>query len=149
MYQVQKRNGKNIEFDIRKIADAVKMAFEAQEKQYNQSIIDFIALKVTADFEPKIKEGLIAVEDIQDSVESVLVQAGYADVAKAYILYRRQREKLRGSGKGDQYVEIVVEVPKKLNSKQKKKLEEFGESLGIENFQQKKGFLDKIKEKLK
>ena len=97
MYQVQKRNGKNIEFDIRKIADAVKMAFEAQEKQYNQSIIDFIALKVTADFEPKIKEGLIAVEDIQDSVESVLVQAGYADVAKAYILYRRQREKLRNT----------------------------------------------------
>ena len=97
MYQVQKRNGKNIEFDIRKISDAVKMAFEAQEKQYNQSIIDFIALKVTADFEPKIKEGLIAVEDIQDSVESVLVQAGYADVAKAYILYRRQRAKLRNA----------------------------------------------------
>ncbi len=97
MYQVQKRDGKNIEFDLKKISDAVKMAFEAQEKQYNQSIIDFIALKVTADFEPKIKEGLIAVEDIQDSVESVLVQAGYADVAKAYILYRRQREKLRNT----------------------------------------------------
>ena len=97
MYQVQKRNGKNIDFDLKKISDAVKMAFEAQEKQYNQSIIDFIALKVTADFEPKIKEGLIAVEDIQDSVESVLVQAGYADVAKAYILYRRQREKLRNA----------------------------------------------------
>ena len=68
MYQVQKRNGKNIEFDIRKIADAVKMAFEAQEKQYNQSIIDFIALKVTADFEPKIKDHKIAVEDIQSVV---------------------------------------------------------------------------------
>ena len=97
MYQVQKRNGKNVEFDLQKISDAVKMAFEAQEKQYNPSIIDFIALKVTADFEPKIKEGLIAVEEIQDSVESVLVQAGYADVAKAYILYRRQREKLRNT----------------------------------------------------
>ena len=97
MYLVQKRNGKNINFDLSKISDAIKMAFEAQEKQYNQSIIDFIALKVTADFEPKIKEGLISVEDIQDSVESVLVQAGYADVAKAYILYRRQREKLRNT----------------------------------------------------
>ena len=97
MYQVQKRNGKNIDFDISKIANAVKLAFEAQEKQFNQSIIDFIALKVTADFEPKIKEGLISVEDIQDSVESVLVQAGYSDVAKAYILYRRQREKLRNA----------------------------------------------------
>ena len=97
MYQVQKRDGKNVEFDLKKISDAVKMAFEAQEKQYNSSIIDFIALKVTADYEPKIKEGLVAVEDIQDSVESVLVQAGYADVAKAYILYRRQREKLRNT----------------------------------------------------
>ena len=97
MYQVQKRDGKNVDFSIQKISDAVRMAFEAQEKQYNQSIIDFIALKVTADFEPKIKEGLISVEDIQDSVESVLVQAGYGDVAKAYILYRRQHEKLRNA----------------------------------------------------
>ena len=84
MYQVQKRNGKNVEFDLKKISDAIKMAFEAQEKQYNPSIIDFIALKVTADFEPKIKEGLIQVEDIQDSVESVLVQAGYSDVAVSF-----------------------------------------------------------------
>jgi ribonucleoside-triphosphate reductase len=97
MYQVQKRNGKVIDFDIQKISNAIKLAFEAQEKNYHPSIIDFLALKVTAEFEPKIKEGLIAVEDIQDSVESVLVQAGYADVAKAYILYRRQREKLRNT----------------------------------------------------
>ena len=95
MYQVLKRDGKVADFDLVKINDAIKMAFEAQEKQYHPAIIDFLALKVTADFEPKIKEGLIAVEDIQDSVESVLVQAGYADVAKAYILYRKQREKLR------------------------------------------------------
>ena len=95
MYQVQKRDGKNVDFNLQKISDAIRMAFEAQEKQYHPSIIDFLALKVTADFEPKIKESLISVEDIQDSVESVLVQAGYADVAKAYILYRRQREKLR------------------------------------------------------
>ena len=95
MFQVQKRNGKVIDFDISKISGAIKMAFDAKEKQYNDSIIDLLALKVTADFEPKIKNGIIEVEDIQDSVESVLVQAGYADVAKAYILYRRQREKLR------------------------------------------------------
>ncbi len=95
MYRVEKRNGKLIDFDIQKIVSAIKMAFEAQEKQYNDSMIDFLALKVTADFEPKIKDGKIKVEDIQDSVESVLVQAGYAEVAKAYILYRRQREKLR------------------------------------------------------
>ena len=95
MYQVQKRNGKVIDFSLDKISNAIKLAFEAQEKQYHPQIIDFLALKVTADFESKIKNNIIAVEDIQDSVESVLVQAGYSDVAKAYILYRRQRAKLR------------------------------------------------------
>ncbi len=95
MYQVQKRDGKVVDFTLSKISDAIKMAFESQDKQYNQEIIDFLALKVTADFSSKINDGVISVEDIQDSVESVLVQAGYADVAKAYILYRRQREKLR------------------------------------------------------
>ncbi len=95
MYQVLKRDGKVTDFRLDKIGEAIKLAFEAQEKQYHPTIIDFLALKVTADFEPKIKEGLIAVEDIQDSVESTLVQAGYADVAKAYILYRKQREKMR------------------------------------------------------
>ena len=95
MYQVIKRDGAAAEFDIKKIAVAITKAFEAKEKQYHPSIIDMLALKVTADFEPKIKDGKIAVEDIQDSVESVLIQAGYSDVAKAYILYRRQREKIR------------------------------------------------------
>ena len=95
MYTVLKRDGKVVDFNLNKISEAITLAFEAQEKEYNPNIIDFLALKVTADFEPKIKDHHIAVEDIQDSVESVLVQAGYADVAKAYILYRRQREKLR------------------------------------------------------
>ena len=95
MYQVIKRDGTIAEFDIKKIATAVTKAFEAKEKQYHPSVIDMLALKVTADFESKIKDGKIAVEDIQDSVESVLIQAGYSDVAKAYILYRRQREKIR------------------------------------------------------
>jgi len=95
MYQVKKRDGKIVEFDIKKISDAITLAFESQNKQVHPQVIDFLALKVTADFDPKIKEGLIAVEDIQDSCEAVLVQAGYADVAKAYILYRRQREKIR------------------------------------------------------
>ncbi len=95
MYNVLKRDGKIVDFDLRKITEAIKMAFEACEKDYNDSVIDFIALRVTADFSSKIKDSHIAVEDIQDSVEEVLGQAGYADVAKAYILYRRQREKLR------------------------------------------------------
>ncbi|MBP3401512.1 MAG: ribonucleoside triphosphate reductase [Clostridia bacterium] len=95
MYTVQKRDGKIVDFDIKKICEAIALAFDAQERNYTPGIIDFLALKVTADFEPKIKDGHIAVEDIQDSVESVLIQAGYDDVAKAYILYRRQRAKLR------------------------------------------------------
>ena len=95
MYKVVKRDGKQAEFDLSKISAAITKAFDAVEKQYTTNIIDFLALKVTADFEPKIKNGLIAVEDVQDSVEEVLGQAGYGDVAKAYILYRRNREKLR------------------------------------------------------
>ena len=95
MYSVLKRGGQVIEFNLQKITQAITLAFEAQQREYNPDIIDFLALKVTADFEPKIKEHRIAVEDIQDSVENVLVQAGYSDVAKAYILYRRQHEKLR------------------------------------------------------
>ena len=95
MYQVKKRNGKTAAFDIAKISSAIKKAFDAMEKNYTDNVIDFLALKVTADFEEKIKDGLISVEDIQDSVESVLSRAGYVDVAKAYILYRKQREKLR------------------------------------------------------
>ena len=95
MYHVKKRDNKIVDFDLSKISSAIQMAFEACEVNFHPSIIDFLALRVTADFEPKIKDGLIAVEDIQDSVESVLIQGGYAEVAKAYILYRRQREKLR------------------------------------------------------
>ena len=95
MYKVTKRDGQVAEFNIAKIGEAIRKAFEAQEKQTHPSIIDLLALKVTADFEPKIENSLILVEDIQDSVEAVLVQAGYADVAKGYILYRKQREKVR------------------------------------------------------
>ena len=95
MYQVKKRDGKIAEFNLAKIGEAIRKAFEAQEKNYNQDIIDMLALKVTAAFEPKIKDEFVSVEDIQDSVESVLIQAGYDDVAKGYILYRKQREKIR------------------------------------------------------
>jgi len=97
MYQVTKRDGKVVDFDITKIADAIKMAFEATETDFNDSVIDFLALKVSAEFLPKVKDSLVAVEDIQDSVEAVLSKGGYETVAKAYILYRKQREKLRNT----------------------------------------------------
>ncbi len=95
MYNVVKRDGKIVDFNIKKISEAITQAFDACQKQFNQDVIDFLALKVTAEFEPKIENGKISVENIQDSVESVLIKAGYDDVAKAYIIYRRQREKIR------------------------------------------------------
>lgn len=95
MYQVIKRDGELVDFNIEKIRGAILKAFKAKDKEYTDDTIDFLALKVTADFNEKIKNGKIAVEDVQDSVERVLQRAGYEDVAKAYILYRREREKIR------------------------------------------------------
>ena len=95
MYKVMKRDGTIAEFDIAKISKAITKAFEAEKCEFHPTVIDLLALKVTSDFSSKIKDGIINVEDIQDSVERVLSQAGYTDVAKAYILYRKQREKVR------------------------------------------------------
>ena len=97
MYQVVKRDGKVVDFDLSKISAAIQKAFDATESQYTPDIIDFIALKVTADFQDKIKDNKVAVEDVQDSVETVLSRAGYEAVAKSYILYRKNREKLRNA----------------------------------------------------
>ena len=95
MFKVVKRDGEVAEFNLDKISSAISKAFDAVQKQYDQDIIGLLSLRVTADFQDKIKEGSIDVESIQDSVENVLVQTGYAEVAKAYILYRKQREKIR------------------------------------------------------
>ena len=111
--KVMKRDGKVVDFDISKIADAIRKAFEATGTEYNDSVIDFLALKTTAEFQPKIKNGTIAVEDIQDSVETVLSRGGYEQVAKAYILYRKQREKLRNTKSS--YLDYKETVDKYLN----------------------------------
>ena len=95
MYNVIKRDGKTVNLDLTKIGTAIEQAFDACQKQYHKDIIDFLVLKVTAEFEPFIEDNAVSVEKIQDSVESVLIKAGYDDVAKAYILYRKQREKIR------------------------------------------------------
>jgi len=93
--QVIKRDGERVDFTLSKINDAIMKAFTATEMQYSNDIVDLLSLRVSADFQDKIKDGAVSVEDIQDSVEKVLGQAGYEDVAKAYILYRKQREKMR------------------------------------------------------
>lgn len=95
MFHVVKRDGKVTGFQLAKITDAIAKAFEATESQYDEDILNLISLRVTADFQNKIKDGAVSVEDIQDSVETVLNQTGYTEVAKAYILYRKQREKIR------------------------------------------------------
>ena len=95
MLNVIKRNGEIAAFDLNKISDAIRKAFDATDMQYTNDIVDLLALRVTADFQDKVKEEQIHIEAVQDSVERVLEQAGYDQVAKAYILYRKQREKLR------------------------------------------------------
>ena len=95
MFQVEKRDGTIAEFQMKKITDAIGKAFGAKDMQFSDDMLQMLALRVTADFQSKIKDGKISVEAIQDSVENVLIQCGYAEVAKAYILYRKQREKIR------------------------------------------------------
>lgn len=95
VFQVIKREGEVTDFTLTKISDAIMKAFNATDVQYNNDVVDLLALRVTADFQGKVKDDGIHVEDIQDSVEKVLEQAGYAEAAKAFILYRKQREKMR------------------------------------------------------
>ena len=106
MYKVIKRDGSVVDFDIQKIKRAIIKAFESVDRSYTDDIIDFIVLKVTADFEKKLnketgtlgaeyKHDTIAVEDIQDSVETVLIKSGYDQVAKSFILYREKHAKMR------------------------------------------------------
>ncbi len=95
MFEVVKRDGKVSQFDLMKIKEAITKAFRATDKVFTDDILDILVLRVTSDFQSKIEENKITVEDIQDSVENTLEQTGYTDVAKAYILYRKQREKIR------------------------------------------------------
>ena len=108
MYRVKKRDGKITDFDIQKIINALRKAFEGSHRQYNDDIISMLALRVTVNFESSIIDGCIDVEDIQDSAEKVLSECGYSDVAKAYILYRKQREYIRNIDKSSvDYRQIV------------------------------------------
>ncbi len=95
MFQVKKRDGSLVEFDMSKISTALSKAFNAQQTNYTADILNMLTLRVTADFSKKIKDNVITVEDIQDSAEVVLIQAGYVEVAKSYMLYRKQHENVR------------------------------------------------------
>ncbi len=95
MFIVSKRNGEKVDFNIQKIKDAIDKAFIACKRETHPSIIDDLAQRVAAAFGSKIKNGVITVEEIQDSVEEVLIKYDYGDVAKAYILYRKKHEDIR------------------------------------------------------
>ena len=95
MFRVVKRDGDVNDFTMNKISDAIIKAFNATDVQFTNDIVDLLTLRVIADFQPKVKEGSIHVEDIQDSVEKILEHAGFTEAAKAFILYRKQREKMR------------------------------------------------------
>jgi ribonucleoside-triphosphate reductase len=71
MYNVKKRDGKIVKFELGKIKDALAKAIEATEQPVDDDVVDFMALKVTSDFASKVKDDIIGVEDIQDSCEAV------------------------------------------------------------------------------
>ena len=111
MIRVVKRNGDEHDFTINKISDAIIKAFNATDVQFNNDIVDLLALRVVADFQSKVKDGAIHVEDIQDSVEKTLEHAGFAEAAKAFILYRKQREKMRNMKSTIlDYKDVVVHI---------------------------------------
>ena len=98
MLSVKKRDGKVVPFDLSKIKSAIEKAFLAEKKSYSEDMLDMLALRTTATFNDKVKDGVVCVEDVQDAVEVVLIQGGYVEVAKSYILYRKQHEKIRNIG---------------------------------------------------
>ena len=100
MYQVKKRDGSTVEFEIGKITAAITKAFQSLDKQFHPSVIELLALRVTADFEHKVHDGLVHVNDIQHSVETILADAGYEDVAEAFHTFRQQREQSRNADSG-------------------------------------------------
>lgn len=95
MYQVKKRDGRIVDFDISKISGAIEKAFKATETAYTEEVIDLLSLRVTARFQPYLKDDKIGVEEIQDLVEETLGDSGYSRVAKAYIQYREKHAKAR------------------------------------------------------
>ena len=95
MLSIRKRDGSLQDFDLSKVSKAIEKAFMADHKFYNDDIINMLSLRVTAQMNSKINNDVIDIEDVQDAVEVTLIQAGYVDVARNYILYRKARANLR------------------------------------------------------
>ncbi len=99
MLSVKKRNGEIVDFNLGKIEAAIEQAFKSVKREYSKDMLELLALRVCANFKDKVENEVISVEDIQDSVEIVLIQSSFVDVAKSYILYRKQHEKIRNTRK--------------------------------------------------
>ena len=96
---IRKRNGDVVDFEPTKIVNAIKKAFVACGRHEPASVHETIADSVISSMEMVHGENYVpTVEEIQDTVERSLSKYGYYDVAKAFILYRRQHEKIRDVG---------------------------------------------------
>ncbi len=94
-FKIEKRDGTLVGFNSLKIKAAIEKAFLSLRIEVEEDILELLTLRAIADFLERTDDTKISVETIQDSVERVLMQSGFADVARAYILYRKQRSNVR------------------------------------------------------
>jgi len=113
VYKIQKRSGGIVDFDLAKIERAIEMAAEAAG-QKDAIAAAILAMDVYAQLEERFEDGIPTVEQTQDIVEDTLIQYGYADIAKAYILYREKRREVR------EEKNVVVQVEKAVSEYLKK-----------------------------
>ncbi len=109
--KIKKRDGRIVDFDSSKIANAVFKAFIATKSKDGKRAED-IAKQVVEILEKRIP-GIPGVEDVQDTVEEVLIKNGYAGVAKAYILYREKRAQIR---KAKEFLGVKDELKLSVNA---------------------------------
>ena len=89
--KVQKRTGQIVDFDLEKIGNAIKKAFDSKQVEYDPAIVESVDKSISLTY----TNVPVSVETIQDYVERVLMQFGYYDIAKTFILYREQRKSTR------------------------------------------------------
>lgn len=90
-----KRDGRTAEFEADKIAEAVERAFQACGAMQDRTAAEDIAQKVVDKLERGAIEGVPTVEGVQDLVEESLIESGFVQTAKSYILYRAERSRTR------------------------------------------------------
>lgn len=88
---MQKRTGQIVDFDLEKIENAIKKAFDSKQVEYDPTIVESVDKLISLTY----TNVPVSVETIQDYVERTLMQFGYYDIAKAFILYREQRKSTR------------------------------------------------------